>query len=88
MNGRMVFLDKCLFVKILPIRCLRWILQFAVLHEPFALEALERSLEKRELQMDTEVVRRLAQVWSSNEFIRSASLPKQACILFPVVSIV
>lgn len=84
MNGRMVFLDKCLFVKILPIRCLRWILEFAVLHKPIASVALERSPEERELQMDTEVVRRLAQVWSSNDFIRSASLPKQACILIQV----
>ncbi|KAG0631011.1 hypothetical protein M758_1G220500 [Ceratodon purpureus] len=75
---RMVFLDKCLFVKILPIRCLRWILEFAVLHKPIASATLERSPEERELLMDTEVVRRLAQVWSSNDFIRSASLPKQA----------
>lgn len=82
----MVLLEKCLFVKILPIRCLRWILQFGVLHKPTASVALERLPEKRELQMDTEVVSRLAQVWSSNDFIRSASLPKQACILSEVAN--
>jgi len=51
------------------------------LHKPTASVAHERLPGKRELQMNTEVVSRLAQVWSSNDFIRSASLPKQACIL-------
>ncbi|XP_024364658.1 uncharacterized protein [Physcomitrium patens] len=70
---RMVFLDKCLFVKILPIRCLRWVLQFSVLHTPITIAS-----GKKVLQLDTGVVTRLAQVWATNDFIRSASLPKQA----------
>ena len=82
MDARIVFLYKCLFVKILPIRCLRWILRFRVLHKPTTSVAHERLLEK----IDTEVVGRLAQVWSSNDFIRSASLPKQACILSEVAN--
>lgn len=76
----MVFLDKCLFVKILPIRCLRWVLQFSVLHTPITIAS-----GKKVLQLDTGVVTRLAQVWATNDFIRSASLPKQACILIRVI---
>lgn len=79
MKARMVLLEKCLLVKILPIRCLRWILQFGVLHKPTA--SVEPEPEKRALQIETEVVNRLAQVWSSNDFVRTATLPKQACIL-------
>ena len=78
----MVFLEKCLFVKILPVCCLKWVLQFAVLHSPPTPKVdLQRSAAIEGLSRETDVVRQLGQAWSSNDFIRSASLPKQACIL-------
>lgn len=76
-------MEKFLFIKILPIRILKWILQLAVLQSPPIPEALRPSPQKQEKHVETEIVKRLAQAWSSNDFIRSASLPKQACILFP-----
>jgi telomere length regulation protein len=75
---RMVFIEKCLFSKILPTRCLKWVLDFAVLQSPPSTVDMQNTSKKREKHLEVDVVQRLAHVWSSNKFIRSAPILKQA----------
>jgi telomere length regulation protein len=81
LGDRMVFIEKCLFSKILPTRCLKWVLDFAVLQSPPSTVDMQNTSKKREKHLEVDVVQRLAHVWSSNKFIRSAPILKQACIL-------
>jgi telomere length regulation protein len=72
-------MDKFLFVKIFPIRSLRWILDFAVLQAPPASDQWVEP-ERSESTVQKNVVRRLAEEWATKQFIQSASVQQQACI--------
>lgn len=70
-------MDKFLLWKVFPLSCLKWILQFAV-HEcpPDTIV----SVHNRPGLLN--VVQRLVAVWSKKEFVQTASIEQQACILF------
>lgn len=76
---RALFTDKFLLWKIFPIRCLRWIFQFAVFECPPGDESYAGGGHERQCFLDT--VQQLVAVWSKREFVRSAPLEQQACIL-------
>lgn len=73
-----MFVDKFLHWKIFPICCLRWILQFAVLECPPDASSLTKSHNIHGL-LDT--VQRLLAVWSKKEYVQSAPMEQQTCIL-------
>lgn len=71
-------MDKFLLWKVFPVCCLRWILQFAVFGCPPVADPLSKDHETVGL-IDT--VQRLVAVWSKKEFVQSATMEQQACIL-------
>ena len=72
-------MEKFLLWKVFPVRCLRWILQFAVLECPPNTAPKMKDHNTRGL---LEAVQRLLVVWSKREFVQSAPIEQQACILF------
>lgn len=74
---RSMFVDKFLFWKVFPIRCLQWIIQFVVLECPPVANSLTKGLETHIL-LDT--VQRLVAVWSKREFVQSAPVEQQAYV--------
>lgn len=75
---RSMFIDKFLLWKVFPLCCLRWILQFAVLECPPGANSLTKGHNTRGL-IDT--VQHLVAVWSKQEFVQSAPIEQQTCIL-------
>lgn len=73
-----MFVDKFLLWKTFPICCLRWILQFAVLECPPDANLLTKGPNNRGL---LDIVQHLLAVWSKSEFVQSASMEQQTCIL-------
>jgi len=80
---RVMFLEKFLLWKVFPLRCLRWILQFAVFHCPPSGDNLQKNESNNGL---LDVVQRVIAVWSKQEFVQSAPLEQQVCILFQAAS--
>ncbi|CAM6129063.1 unnamed protein product [Calypogeia fissa] len=74
---RSMFTEKFLFAKILPIRCLKWVLDFAILQSPPASDQWVQP-EGNGSKLQKNVVRRLAEEWAAKEFIQSASVQQQA----------
>ena len=74
-----MFVDKFLLWKVFPVCCLRWILQFAVLECPPISNSQIKGHETTNGLLDT--VQRLAAVWSKRDFVQSAPMEQQACIL-------
>ncbi|CAL5358120.1 unnamed protein product [Camellia sinensis] len=75
---RSMFVEKFLLWKVFPVCCLRWILQFAVLELP-PDAALPTKAHNAHHLLDT--TQHLAGVWSKREFVQSAPVEQQACIL-------
>ncbi|XVE54536.1 hypothetical protein DITRI_Ditri03aG0089600 [Diplodiscus trichospermus] len=75
---RSMFVDKFLLWKVLPVCCLRWILQFSVLECPPITNLRTKGHETTNGLLDT--VQRLAAVWSKREFVQSAPVEQQAYI--------
>lgn len=75
---RSMFVDKFLLWKVFPVCCLRWILQFAVFGCPPGADPLLKDHETVGL---IDAVQRLVAVWSKKEFVQSATMEQQACIL-------
>lgn len=73
-----MFVDKFFLWKVFPICCLRWIIHFAILE--CSPDALGTKVHNVPGIVDT--VRRLVVVWSKQEFLQSATLEQQICILF------
>ncbi|CAN1128757.1 Telomere length regulation protein TEL2 homolog [Linum perenne] len=71
---RSMFLDKFLLWKVFPLRCLIWILQFAVLQCP-PISNQRTKGHATEVLVDT--VQRLVSVWSNQEFIQSTPTEQQ-----------
>lgn len=81
---RTLFLDKFLLWKVLPVRCLRWIFQFAVFGCPPNPDSQVSNHVSQQLPV---TLQSLVVVWSKQEFVRSASLEQQVCILLLFVVI-
>jgi len=79
---RSMFVDKFLLWKVFPVSCLKWILQFAVHECPPGSSLSEHN---RAGLLNT--VQRLMAVWSKKEFVQTAPIEQQACILFNRTSI-
>lgn len=75
--SRSMLIEKFLLWKVFPVRCLRWILHFAVLEFP-PDATLPRAHTSHGL---LETTQRLAAVWSKREFVQSAPVEQQVCIL-------
>ncbi|KAJ4823387.1 hypothetical protein Tsubulata_023429 [Turnera subulata] len=75
---RSMFVEKFLLWEVFPMCCLRWIIQFSVLECPPVANVLTRDHETHGL---LETMQRLIAVWSKREFVQSASVEQQACIL-------
>jgi telomere length regulation protein len=73
-----MFVDKFLFWKVLPVSCLRWILQYSIFEVAPASEA-EIKWQKPPHFVDT--IQHLVSIWSKREFVQSSSMEQQACIL-------
>ncbi|KAJ8428736.1 hypothetical protein Cgig2_019029 [Carnegiea gigantea] len=73
---RVMFLEKFLLWKVFPLRCLRWILQFAVFCRPPCGDNLKKN-ERNDGLLDA--VQRVIAVWSKKEFVQSAPLEQQVC---------
>ncbi|PQM37274.1 telomere length regulation protein TEL2 homolog [Prunus yedoensis var. nudiflora] len=71
---RAMFADKFLLWKVFPVRCLRWILQFAVLECPPESDSLAKG---HNTQNFLGTLQHLVAVWSSKEFVQSASTEQQ-----------
>lgn len=74
-----MFVEKFLLWKVFPVRCLRWILQFAVLKCP---PNTAPKMNDHNTCGLLEAVQRLLVVWSKREFVQSAPIEQQACILY------
>ena len=79
---RSMFVDKFLLWKVFPISCLKWILQFAVHECPPGTSLLGHN---RPELLNT--VQHLLAVWSKKEFVQTAPIEQQACILFNCTNI-
>jgi hypothetical protein len=73
-----MFVDKFLLWKTFPICCLRWVLQFAVLECPPDANSLTKGPNNRGL---LGTLQHLLAVWSKSDFVQSASMEQQTCIL-------
>ncbi|KAL9225128.1 hypothetical protein vseg_001086 [Gypsophila vaccaria] len=71
---RFLFVEKFLLLKVFPLRCLKWILQFSVCGCPPKDGKLTKGVNK---QLLLETVQRVVVVWSKREFIQSAPLEQQ-----------
>ncbi|XP_020277271.1 telomere length regulation protein TEL2 homolog [Asparagus officinalis] len=74
---RVMFIEKFLLWKVLPIYCLRWIIQFAVLECP---PFVDTRMEDRKSKGFLDTVRRLVVIWSKSEFVQSTPMEQQAYI--------
>lgn len=72
-----MFVDRFLLWKVFPLSCLKWILQFSVHECPPGT-----SLAGRSSPGLLNTVQRLVAAWSKKEFVQTASIEQQACILF------
>ncbi|XP_017258407.1 uncharacterized protein LOC108227646 isoform X1 [Daucus carota subsp. sativus] len=73
---RSMFVEDFLFWKVFPVRCLRWILQFAILKCPPDAASLAKGCNRGLV----ETMQHLVTVWSKREFVQSASVEQQAYI--------
>ncbi|KAK1359625.1 telomere length regulation protein TEL2-like [Heracleum sosnowskyi] len=73
---RCMFVENFLLWKVFPVRCLRWILQFAIRKCP-PDAALMAKGSKLGL---VETMQHLVTVWSKREFVQSASVEQQAYV--------
>lgn len=80
--SRSLFVDKFLLWKVFPLSCLKWILQFAVHECPPGTIV---SAHSRPGLLN--VVQRLVAVWAKKEFVQTASIEQQACILLHYATI-
>ncbi|KAK9673020.1 hypothetical protein RND81_12G140500 [Saponaria officinalis] len=71
---RFLFVEKFVLLKVFPLRCLKWILQFSVFGCPPEDGKLKKG-EKKQLLLET--VQRVVVVWSKREFVQSAPLEQQ-----------
>ncbi|GAB2223678.1 hypothetical protein Droror1_Dr00004416 [Drosera rotundifolia] len=74
---RFLFLEKFILWKVLPLCCLKWILQFSVLQCPPDVGKVTKS-EKISTMLDA--VQRLTLVWAKREFVQSAPIEQQSYI--------
>ncbi|EPS65913.1 hypothetical protein M569_08863, partial [Genlisea aurea] len=73
---RSMFLEKFLLWKVFPLRCLRWIIHFAVLRRsPDCAES-----EHSSAGILTETVQHLAVAWSKKEFVQTSPTEQQAYV--------
>ncbi|KAJ1396247.1 Telomere length regulation protein, conserved domain [Sesbania bispinosa] len=79
---RSMFVDKFLLWKVFPVSCLKWILQFAVQECPPGT-----SLSRHNRPGLLKTVQRLVASWSKKEFVQTAPIEQQACILFHYATI-
>lgn len=78
---RAMFVENFLLSKVFPFRCLRWILQFAIFGCPFDDRKLKKGDNNHVL---LEAAQRVVQMWSRREFVQSAPLEQQVCILYGI----
>ncbi|KAK7302203.1 hypothetical protein RJT34_13085 [Clitoria ternatea] len=71
---RSMLVDKFLLWKVFPVRCLKWILQFAVYECPPGIPSGHNRLGL------LNIVQRLLAVWSKKEFVQTAPIEQQAYI--------
>ncbi|KAK9673044.1 hypothetical protein RND81_12G142400 [Saponaria officinalis] len=71
---RFLFVEKFVLLKVFPLRCLKWILQFSVFGCPPEDGKLKNG-ENKQLLLET--VQRVVVVWSKREFVQSAPLEQQ-----------
>ncbi|KAL3748065.1 hypothetical protein ACJRO7_009310 [Eucalyptus globulus] len=74
---RTLFLDKFLLWKVLPVRCLHWIFQFAVFGCPPNPDSQVSNYVSQHLPI---TLQSLVVVWSKQEFVRSVSLEQQVYV--------
>jgi hypothetical protein len=77
-----MFVDKFVLWKVFPFSCLKWILQFAVCECPPGT-----SLSGHNRPGLLKIIQRLLATWSKKEFVQTAPIEQQACILFHHFSI-
>ncbi|KAL2643512.1 hypothetical protein R1flu_011099 [Riccia fluitans] len=73
--ARALFTEKLLLTKILPVRCLRWVLAIAVLCSPPSSSPRSKSRITRK-----DVVKRLVEAWAAKEFVQSTPVQQQAYV--------
>ncbi|KAG5537118.1 hypothetical protein RHGRI_024526 [Rhododendron griersonianum] len=73
---RSMLIEKFLLWKVFPVRCLRWILHFAVLEFPPDATLLRAHTSHGLL----ETTQRLAAVWSKREFVQSTPVEQQVYV--------
>ncbi|XP_024025007.1 telomere length regulation protein TEL2 homolog isoform X1 [Morus notabilis] len=71
---RSMFVDKFLFWKVFPVRCVRWILHFALLESPPNANLIPNVNNTHNF---LEALQRLVLVWSKREFVQSATVEQQ-----------
>ncbi|KAG6554338.1 hypothetical protein Mapa_004254 [Marchantia paleacea] len=77
--ARALFTEKLLLWKVLPLRCLRWILVFSVLcYPPTAESSLPNRSGCSRIQKD--VVMHLVEAWAMKEFVQSTPVEQQAYV--------
>ena len=64
----------------LPICCLKWILQFAVFKSPFEKESSDHTSKTNIGNSQRAVIQHLVEVWSGEKFIQAGEMQLQSCI--------
>ncbi|KAH7441907.1 hypothetical protein KP509_03G061400 [Ceratopteris richardii] len=76
-NIRLLFTEKILDWTNLPLRCLKWILHFAIFcHPPVKVQA-NCSARFQMNSLNINAIRHFVQVWAEERFIQSAEMQKQ-----------
>ncbi|KAJ7516652.1 hypothetical protein O6H91_22G066200 [Diphasiastrum complanatum] len=83
-NIREMFTEQFLFWKVLPIRCLKWVLNLSVICSPKPLEH-GTELKPSFFNIQKDVVRHIAEVWTKKSFIRSATMEQQTYLTAALV---
>ncbi|KAH9603580.1 hypothetical protein KSS87_010691 [Heliosperma pusillum] len=79
---RFLFIEKFILLKVFPLCCLRWMLQFSVFGCPPDDGKLKKGDNK---QLLLETIQRVVVVWSKRDFVQSAPLEQQVRILLTIV---
>ncbi|XP_074320411.1 uncharacterized protein LOC141657166 [Silene latifolia] len=74
---RFLFIEKFILLKVFPLCCLRWMLQFSVFGCPPDDGKLKKG-ENKQLLLET--IQRVVVVWSKRDFVQSAPLEQQVHI--------
>lgn len=77
---RSLFTDRFLLWTVLPICCLRWVLQFAVFRCPPEEKASNLTSRINMDKSQKDVIKHLVEVWAEDKFIQSVEMQQQSYI--------